>query len=235
MGLERLDKIIASQGEYSRRQAKRLARESLIAVNGKTVKDISFKADTKADIITVCGKELVYKEYVYIMMNKPKGVLSTCRDKKAKTVIDLLPQELRRKKLFPAGRLDKDTTGFVLITDDGDFAHRILSPTSRIMKTYETLLSKRLTSEDIDAFHRGITLEDGTKCQPANVIPLEGTRVVIKICEGRYHQIKRMVAACGNEVLELKRTAIGSLTLDSSLAPGECRELTEAQVDKILI
>ena len=233
MGLERLDKIIASQCEYSRKEVRQLAREGQISVNGKAVKDSAIHADADTDKITVCGKELIFKKYVYIMMNKPKGVLSASSDKRGKTVIDLLPQELKRKNLFPAGRLDKDTTGFILITNNGDLAHRILSPSNHIKKTYEALLSKRVTSEDIEAFAQGIVLEDGIKCRPAEVVPLEGLRVIIKICEGRFHQIKRMAAVRGNEVIELKRLAIGSLELDSSLAQGECRELTQAEVNMI--
>ncbi len=231
---ERLDKTIASQTDLSRKQVQRLAKSGALTVNAKTVFNTSTKVDTVNDSIAIHGKEIDVKKHLYIMMNKPKGVLSAARDKKAKTVVDLVPSELKRKNLFPAGRLDKDTTGFILITNDGDFAHRVLSPKNQIEKTYEALLLKEITQADVKAFENGIVMRDNTCFLPAELIPLGDKRVFIKIREGKYHQVKRMFKVRDNEVLELKRTAIGALALDNSLESGECRELDEREIDLML-
>ena len=169
------------------------------------------------------------------MLNKPSGVLSAAKDPDCPTVVDLLPPELSRRGLFPAGRLDKDTTGLLIITDDGDFAHRMLAPKSHVYKTYEAVLVQPVTPEDIEAFAQGVTLGDGTECLNAVLEPLEGTRVRVKIREGKYHQVKRMFAARGNAVLALKRTHIGSVALDIALPEGGCREMTPDELQKILI
>lgn len=229
--MERLDKIIASQGQYSRSEVKKLAKSGLITLNGKVVKSADVKCDTASDIIIVDGKRLDYKKYIYIMLNKPKGVISATEDPTQKTVIDLVPPELKRQGLFPAGRLDGDTTGFVLITDDGDFAHRILSPKNHIMKTYHASLRAPLTDEDIVKFKEGLTLGDGTKCLEAHVRMLEGEGNIAEviICEGKYHQVKRMFASLGNKVLELRRVKMGNLHLDEKLPEGKCREITEEE------
>ncbi|MEE0982349.1 MAG: 16S rRNA pseudouridine(516) synthase, partial [Acutalibacteraceae bacterium] len=173
------------------------------------------------------------EKFVYLMLNKPKGVVSATNDRSQKTVVDLVPDELKKRNLFPAGRLDMTTTGFVLITDDGDFAHRILSPKNHIEKTYEARLAESVTEEQLRMVADGIVLKDGTECLPAKLKILEGgdnPLVEIKICEGKYHQIKRMFAAAGNGVIELKRTKMGNLSLDEDLAEGECRRLNEAEV-----
>lgn len=233
--MERLDKIIASQGKYSRSEVKRLVKAGLVRVNGNIVKSSDIKCDVSTDEITVDGVSLNYKKHIYIMLNKPKGVISATEDASQKTVIDLVPSELKRAGLFPAGRLDGDTTGFVLITDDGDFAHRILSPKNHIMKTYHATLKKTLTDEDIVAFKKGLTLGDGTKCLEAYVrmLPDRENVAEVIICEGKYHQVKRMFASLGNKVLELKRVKMGELDLDEGLTEGECRELTAAELDKV--
>lgn len=233
--MERLDKIIASQGKYSRSEVKRLVKAGLVRVNGNIVKSSDIKCDVSTDEITVDGVSLNYKKHIYIMLNKPKGVISATEDASQKTVIDLVPSELKRAGLFPAGRLDGDTTGFVLITDDGDFAHRILSPKNHIMKTYHATLKKTLTDEDIVAFKKGLTLGDGTKCLEAYVrmLPDRENVAEVIICEGKYHQVKRMFASLGNRVLELKRVKMGELDLDESLAEGECRELTDSELERV--
>lgn len=232
MSLDRIDKIITSQGTLSRTEAKRLIRSNLVKVNGQTVTRPEEKFDTDEIDVEIDGVSINYKKNIYIMLNKPQGVVSASRDKKAKTVVDLVPNKFFRKGLFPAGRLDSDTTGFVLITDDGDFAHEILSPKKHIEKTYEVLLERAVTQSDIEQFERGIELSDGTQCLSAKVdlISLEPSKVVVKICEGKYHQIKRMFAATGNKVLELKRVAMGSLPLDANLLPGECRLITKDEL-----
>lgn len=231
--LQRLDKIIASRTLYSRREVQDLMKKGLVRVNGISVRDRGTKIDDEKDSVSVNGEELKLEKYVYIMLNKPKGVVSATNDPKTKTVIDLVPDEYRGRNLFPAGRLDITTTGFVLITDDGDYAHRILSPKNHIEKTYEARLAESVTEQQLKAVAEGITLKDGTACLPAKLSVLEtgeNPLVEIKICEGKYHQIKRMFAAAGNGVIELKRTKMGGLPLDSRLAEGECRCLTQDEV-----
>lgn len=231
--LQRLDKIIASRTLYSRREVQDLMKKGLVRVNGISVRDRGTKIDDEKDSVSVNSEELKLEKYVYIMLNKPKGVVSATNDPKTKTVIDLVPDEYRGRNLFPAGRLDITTTGFVLITDDGDYAHRILSPKNHIEKTYEARLAESVTEQQLKAVAEGITLKDGTACLPAKLSVLEtgeNPLVEIKICEGKYHQIKRMFAAAGNGVIELKRTKMGGLPLDSRLAEGECRCLTQDEV-----
>lgn len=234
--MERLDKIIASQGQYSRSEIKKLVKAGLVSVNGKTVKSSDLKCDAEKDEIVVDGVLLNYKKHLYIMLNKPKGVISATEDATQKTVLDLIPPELKRQGLFPAGRLDGDTTGFVLITDDGDFAHKILSPKNHIMKTYHATLARPLTDEDIIRFKEGLTLGDGTKCLEAHVrmLPDRESVAEVKICEGKYHQVKRMFASLGNKVLELRRVSMGGLDLDENLPEGECREVSEAELQKMM-
>ncbi len=234
--LQRLDKLIASQGRFSRREVQELIKNGAVKVNGITVRDRGAKSDDEKDIICVNGEQLDFQRFVYIMLNKPKGFVSATNDKNEKTVIDLVPKEFKGRNLFPAGRLDITTTGFVLVTDDGDFAHRILSPKNHIEKTYEARLAESVTEGQLEAVRNGIGLKDGTKCLPAKVTVLadgEKPLVEIKICEGKYHQIKRMFAAAGNGVIELKRTQMGGLTLDPNLKEDECRLLDAHEVQKI--
>ncbi len=233
--MERLDKIIASQGKYSRSEVKKLVKAGLVTINGTVAKSSDIKCDVNTDEIIVDGVSLNYKKHIYIMLNKPKGIISATEDPTQKTVIDLVPAELKRAGLFPAGRLDGDTTGFVLITDDGDFAHRILSPKNHIMKTYHAILQKPLTDEDIVRFKEGLILGDGTKCLEAHVrmLPDKECTAEVIICEGKYHQVKRMFASLDNKVLELRRVKMGELPLDESLSEGECRELTSEEVELV--
>lgn len=233
--MERLDKIIASQGKYSRSEVKKLVKAGLVTLNGSVVRSSDVKCDADTDEIAVDGKVLGYKKHIYIMLNKPKGVVSATEDASQKTVIDLVPKEMKRQGLFPAGRLDSDTTGFVLITDDGDFAHRILSPKNHIMKTYHATLLKELTEADIAAFKEGLTLGDGTKCLEAHVrmLPDKENVAEVIICEGKYHQVKRMFASLGNKVLELRRVKMGELWLDEGLDEGCCRELSAQEVELV--
>lgn len=234
--MERLDKIIASQGQYSRSEVKKLIKGGRITVDGTVPKSSDLKFDPTTVKIEIDGELLCYKKHIYIMLNKPQGVISASNDKTQKTVVDLVPKELFREGLFPAGRLDGDTTGFVLITDDGDFAHRILSPKNHIMKTYQATLRDALTQEDIVRFRQGLTLGDGTDCLEAHVRVLEkGEKNIaeIKICEGKYHQVKRMFASLGNKVLELRRVKMGGLELDETLSEGECREITDEELKMI--
>lgn len=234
--MERLDKILASQGTLSRKEVKEMIRKGRIALNGTVVKDSSVKIDENNDKVSVDGAQLVLKKHIYIMLNKPQGVVSASESNTDETVVDLVPDELFRKGLFPAGRLDKDTTGFVLITDDGDFAHKILSPKNHIFKTYIAELEHRLSQSDIKNLENGITLGDGTELKESKVEVVEDTDkplVRIMICEGKYHQVKRMFAATGNKVLWLHREKMGDLYLDENLKPGECREITPEELIKI--
>lgn len=236
MKKERLDKLIASQGLLSRNDVKNIIKNGEVSVNGTVVKDSSLKVSYE-DNIKVKGEPLLQMEFTYIMLNKPKGVVSASEDKRDKTVVDILPDELKRKNLFPAGRLDKDTTGFSLITDDGDFAHRILSPAKHVDKTYIATVSDRIDFINAEkAFAEGVVLGDGTVLLSAQLELIEDEekqvfKVIIK--EGKYHQIKRMFASLGTSVVELKRIAIGGLALDASLQEGEARLITESELNLI--
>ena len=233
---ERLDKLIASQGMLSRNDVKNMVKKGEVSVNGIVVKDSSLKVSYD-DSIKIKGQPLLQTEFTYIMLNKPKGVVSASEDKRDKTVVDILPDELKRKNLFPAGRLDKDTTGFSLITDDGDFAHRILSPARHVDKTYIATVSDKIDFENAKkAFADGVVLADGTVLLSAQLELIENSEnqvfeVIIK--EGKYHQIKRMFASLGTSVIELKRIAIGGLALDSALQEGEARIITEYELKMI--
>ena len=233
--MERLDKIIASQGKYSRSEVKKLVKAGLVRVNGAVVKASDIKCDVSTDEITVDGVSLKYKKHIYIMLNKPRGVISATEDPTQKTVIDLVPPELKRAGLFPAGRLDGDTTGFVLITDDGDFAHDILSPRHHVDKTYLAGTDCLIDEEYLVRMREGMVLGD-EKLMPAEIdlvcdSPSPVYRIVLR--EGRYHQIKRMTGATNAVLTSLKRIKMGSLDLDESLAPGECRELSSEEISMI--
>lgn len=230
---QRLDKAIAMQGSLSRSEVKTLIRKGAVTVNGQVVKNADFGVDFDSDSVAVQGKELSLRTHIYLMLNKPKGVVSASEDKHLPTVVDLVPKELWRKGLFPAGRLDKDTTGFVLITDDGEFAHDILSPKKHISKTYHALVNGEITEEMIDGFEKGVTIgEDFTL--PASLKRIssdeQGSWGEVILKEGMYHQIKRMFGAYGLKVLELKRVQMGKLPLDPSLEEGKCRELTAEEL-----
>lgn len=233
---QRLDKILVSQGIGSRSEAQRLIRRGELTVNGVVCRDPSVKADPDTATITVQGKPIGYREHLYIMMNKPAGWLCVSRDPKRETVLDLLPPEWRRPGLFPAGRLDKDTVGFTLITDDGDFAHRMLAPRRHVVKTYHAIIDGRLKAGQVEAFAEGLRLDDETLCLSAKLQLLkdgENPLVEVQIAEGKYHQIKRMFGVFDHKVLWLKRTAIGGLALDGSLAEGESRLMTEEEKGRI--
>lgn len=234
--MERLDKILASQGALSRRDVKEIIKKGRVTLNGTAVSDSAVKVDLNVDTVAIDGEQITLKKHIYIMMNKPQGVISASDSENDETVVDLVPDEMFRKGLFPAGRLDKDTTGFVLITDDGDFAHKILSPKNHIFKTYLARLEHELAASDIEKLEKGITLSDGTTLKEAKVEIVENTEnplVKIMICEGKYHQVKRMFAATGNKVIALHRSKMGELSLDPRLKPGECREITPEELVKV--
>ncbi len=228
MAKERLDKLISSQSMMTRSDASKIIKSGSVCVNGTVVKSTSFKADPETDTIKVNGVDFVYKKNIYIMLNKPQGVVSASRDPKEKTVIDLVPDELKRPDLFPAGRLDKDTTGFVLITDDGDYAHNILSPRHHVEKTYLAETDCIIDEEFLVKMRSGMMLGDDQLLDAKIDLISDENNPVYKIIirEGKYHQIKRMIGATNAVLLSLKRIRMGKLDLDESLAPGECRELT---------
>lgn len=234
MELQRLDKIIASTGKWSRREAKEMARRGLVAVNGGAVRSVEEKFDPEAVEITVNGEALCYRRYTWIMLNKPAGYLSATEDGRGRTVLDLLPQELRRKNLFPVGRLDKDTEGLLLLTDEGGLAHALLSPKRHVDKVYYTRTAGRLTEEDCRAFAAGLSLEDGLQCQPAGLEILsagEESEAYVTLREGKFHQVKRMLASRGKPVAYLERVRMGNLPLDRGLSRGAFRFLTEEEIE----
>ncbi|MBR1739242.1 MAG: rRNA pseudouridine synthase [Ruminococcus sp.] len=242
MPIMRLDRLVASQlYGVSRNDVKKLCLNKKISVNGKLVPRSDAKVSTD-DEIFVDGRRLIYKEHIYIMLNKPAGVVCSTRDGVSETVLELVPESLMREGLFPAGRLDKDTEGFVLLTDDGALAHSMLSPKSHVVKTYELRLEKPWEESYAQAFTSGMTIpperagEQPEKCLPAEFSGSSEDRfsAVIRLREGKYHQIKRMIAALDNKVVYLRRTAIGGLTLDPELGLGECLEIMHKDVESLL-
>ncbi len=239
MGLKRLDKLIALNCNVSRKDARKLIKDAAVSVNSRVCLRAEELVDPEVDDIDVKGYNFTAKEHIYIILNKPQGVISATTDPAKKTVIDIIPPELKRRSLFPAGRLDRDTVGLLIITDDGAFAHRIMSPAHHVFKTYEATLSFPIDENDIKKLEDGITLGDGTECLPAKVkafTTADGLPAAeIKIREGKYHQVKRMFHALGNNVEHLRRIQIGSLKLDTSLAEGECREMTEEELELVFL
>ena len=231
MALVRLDKALSDQGMWSRKDVKSLVRKGRVAVNGCPETDPGRKVDRQEDRVTVDGREIALKEHLYLMLHKPAGVVSATRDVRERTVVDLVPPQLRRPGLFPAGRLDKDTTGMMILTDDGELAHRILSPRSHVPKTYIARLDRPVTEEMVRAFAAGIPLKGEGECLPATLCVRGEQEGEVTICEGMYHQIKRMFAVCGATVLTLKRISMGGLALDPALAEGACRELTAEELE----
>ena len=229
----RLDKYLSVALAVSRTDAKTLLKQKCVAINGSVVTKADVKV-TEDDAVTVRGKSVTYKKNIYLVMNKPKGVLSASSDKRAKTVIDIVPECYKHYELFTVGRLDKDTTGLLLITNDGDFAHRVISPKSNIDKLYHVILDGRVTDEHIALFNKGVTLADGTCCLPAALSITGECEALIKIREGKYHQVKRMFGVVGLGVNGLSRLSIGNFRLPADLQEGECRELTEEELHKIL-
>lgn len=227
--MERIDKIIASQGQYSRKEVKALIAKGRIAVDGRVVSSSSEKADPLTTQISIDGKSLAFKRNLYLMLHKPKGYVSATEDREHPTVLELVPQEYRGRDLFPAGRLDRDTTGLMIITDDGVLAHNILAPKKHVPKRYHVELDIPVTEEMRLAFSEGVMLNDGV-CKAADLIKTGEKTAEVTLWEGRYHQIKRMFGCFGAEVVELKRLGMGRLTLPEDLAEGECREMSEEEL-----
>ncbi len=235
MSLERLDKLISIAAAVSRNDAKVLIRQGRVTVDGSCIKDCAFKTDESSKLI-VDSEVVTYKKFVYFMLNKPKGVLSASNDKSRETVVDIVADKVHRDGLFPVGRLDKDTTGFLIITDDGDFGHKVISPKSYIEKEYIAELDKPISDEDICTLANGVTLADGTVCRPAKVCCLndDKTKVSVVITEGKYHEIKRMFGVVGAGVNALHRIRIGNIALDSNLDCGQFREMTAEELQYMI-
>ena len=236
MEKQRLDKIIASTGKWSRKEVKNLIRHGQVLVDGLPAAGPEEKADPEAAEIVVNGERLTYQRYTWIMLNKPAGYLSATEDGRGKTVLDLLAQELRRQGLFPVGRLDKDTEGLLLLTNEGGLAHDLLSPRHHVDKVYYARVAGHLTEEDCQAFAAGMTLDDGLVCQSA-VLEIfsagEESEAHVTLREGKFHQVTRMLAYRGKPVLYLERVKMGNLTLDPDLPRGEYRFLTAEEVENL--
>ncbi len=232
----RLDKFLCDSSTYSRKDATALIRKSLVKVNGKTISDGAFKVDTMCDEVILNNEKLTHKENYYIMMNKPSGYLSATEDRYQKTVLDLLSDDLPKAKIFPAGRLDKDTEGFLFLTTDGPLAHLVTGPKNHVEKKYYVCLDGSLEEKFIQIFKDGIILNDMGKeeiCKSAMLEILNENSCFLTITEGKYHQVKRMFETLGRTVTYLKRVSIGNVCLDENLKSGEYREMTEDEVKGI--
>ena len=235
----RLDKFLVACAVGSRTEVKKLLKAGRVTVNGKKEKSAKLQIDEDTDVICFDGEKLDYEEFVYYMMNKPRGVISATEDPKHKTVLDLLDDYARAKEVFPVGRLDIDTHGLLLLTNDGKLAHALLSPKRHVDKTYLAQVDGIMTDEDIGTFAQGIPLKDFT-CQPAKLelvsidMEKEESLIRVTIAEGKFHQVKRMVAYCGKEVVDLQRLTMGTLTLDEDLKRGEWRRLSKEELEGLL-
>ncbi|MDV2886007.1 pseudouridine synthase [Alkalihalophilus pseudofirmus] len=226
----RLDKLLSNMGYGSRKEVKKVLKSGSVRINEKVIKDGSYKVDPDQSDVTVHGELVEYKPYVYLMLNKPQGVISATEDNHHKTVIDLLDESYLLYDPFPVGRLDKDTEGMLLLTNDGKFSHSLMSPKKHVKKTYYAKVKGTVTEEDIGLFKKGVTLDDGYVTKPADLTIItagEQSEVELTITEGKFHQVKRMFEAVDKKVTFLKRISIGGLKIDPSLEKGMVRELTE--------
>ena len=235
----RLDKFLVACAVESRTEVKNLLKAGRVTVNGKKEKSAKLQINEERDEIRFDGQVLEYEEFVYYMMNKPQGVISATEDTKHRTVLDLLDDYARAKEVFPVGRLDIDTHGLLLLTNDGQLAHALLSPKRHVDKTYLAQVEGIMSQEDVDTFAKGISLKDFT-CQPAKLelVSVDSVKnqslVRVTIAEGKFHQVKRMVAYCGKEVVDLQRLTMGTLVLDENLERGEWRRLTREELENLL-
>ena len=228
----RLDKLLAHMDYGSRKEVKELIRKGYVLVNGNVIKDDDFKVDEINDEINILDSEIKYEEFIYIMLNKPEGYVSATYDYSKPIVLDLI-DDYKKRNLFPVGRLDIDTHGLLLITNDGNLAHRMLSPKSHVDKKYYLKYDGKYNESFIQKFKDGITLDDGYKCMPAEFIDLGDNEAYIIIREGKFHQVKRMMEAVGCNVTFLKRISFGNLVLDESLKEGKWRHLTNEEIDSL--
>ncbi len=227
----RLDKFLGMMGCCSRTEAKKLIRSGAVTVNGKAAPSADGKIDTERDAVIFCGNPVVYRPYTYIILNKPEGVVSATEDGKDRTVLDLVPEHMRRTGLFPCGRLGKNTVGLLLLTDNGALAHRLLAPKSHVTKEYYFRSKFPLTPADASLFEQGVVLEDGYETKPAKLfLEPSGDAGRIVLTEGKYHQIKRMLEALHNKIIYLERIRFGPLTLEGIPDRGDLRYLTDAEI-----
>lgn len=228
----RLDKMLSHTGYGSRKEAKELIRKGFVSVNGETILDDDFKVDEENDEVIIADNNISYDKFIYIMLNKPDGYVSATYDSHDPIVLDLI-DGYEKRKLFPVGRLDKDTVGLLLITNDGDLAHRMLSPKKHVIKRYYLKFDGILTDKKISRFEEGITLEDGYLCMPASYEKLSENEGILSIKEGKYHQVKRMFEALDCTVTYLKRISFGPIELDKDLEEGKYRFLTEEELKRL--
>mgnify|MGYP001160545815 FL=1 len=230
----RLDRYLANCGIGSRKEVRHIIKKGIVLVDGTPVKDPNYKVMPNKSEIVVDGQRIIYKQFIYLMMNKPPGVISATSDSKHTTVIDLVSESWAHRNLFPVGRLDKDTEGLLILTDDGLLAHKLLSPKNRVPKTYYAVVEGKVTEQDVETFKRGIQLEEDFTTLPSELAILEAnnnSKVHITIYEGKFHQIKRMFEAVGKKVIYLKRISMGNLKLDEKLGLGEFRELRDEEIE----
>ncbi|MCK6205173.1 rRNA pseudouridine synthase [Bacillus infantis] len=233
----RIDKVLANLGYGSRKEVKKLLKDGSVTVNDEKIKDAKQHVDPEKDLIRINGETVEYREFIYLMMNKPPGVISATEDNRDETVIDLLEAEDLIFEPFPVGRLDKDTEGLLLITNDGQLAHRLLSPKKHVPKTYFAVIDQEVTEEDVTAFRKGVILDDGYATKPGELNILksgERSDIELTITEGKFHQVKRMFEAVGKKVVYLQRFSMGPLRLDETLELGEYRELTEEELQSLM-
>jgi 16S rRNA pseudouridine516 synthase len=226
----RLDKLLADTGRWSRKEAKDFIRSGQVRVNDQVIRKPEQKVQTDGLKLTVKGEPVLWQRFTYIMLNKPGGVLTATEDRREKTVLDLLPPELQKQQLRPVGRLDKDTEGLLLLTNNGELAHRLLSPKSHVDKVYYAETEGTVDEADVAAFEEGMTLGDGLVCQSAGLERLGEGKCLVTLREGKFHQVKRMLAARGKPVLYLRRLSMGSLLLDPKLKTGHWRYLTQEEI-----
>ncbi|WP_059103756.1 pseudouridine synthase [Shouchella shacheensis] len=228
----RVDKLLASTSEASRKDVKQWLKQGFVTVDGVVVKEGKRHVDPSAQVVELRGQHINYQKFVYLMLNKPKGVVSATEDNLHQTVIDLVKDNWGHKQLFPVGRLDKDTEGLLLLTNDGSYSHRLMAPKKHVPKRYAAVIEGRVTDEDVARFKEGVVLEDGYVTKPGHleiVSQGETSFVYVIISEGKFHQVKRMFATVDKRVVQLKRESIGDLQLDAALGSGEYRELSEEE------
>lgn len=229
--------MLANIGYGSRKEVKKLLKSGAVKVDGMTIKDAKQHVDPEQQTVTVYGEEVEYREFIYLMMNKPPGILSATEDDRQETVVDILQEEDQVFAPFPVGRLDKDTEGLLLLTNDGQLAHRLLSPKKHVPKTYFAIIEGEVTEDDIVAFKQGVTLEDGYHTKPGDLEIVKSgpiSEIKLTITEGKFHQVKRMFEAVDKRVTYLKRLTMADLVLDETLELGEYRELTEEELEGLL-
>lgn len=233
---QRIDKILSNLGYGSRSELKKICKNGLVKVNGKTINNPGVQVDVENDEIIFDGQKVVYKEFIYLMLNKPDGYISATFDKKDPIVLDLIDKEDLIFEPFPVGRLDKDTEGLLVLTNDGQLAHRVLSPKKHVPKTYYAKVEGVVTEEDVKVFLEGVTLDDGYETMPAELVIIKSdeiSEIELTIHEGKFHQVKRMFESVDKKVIYLKRLSMGKLKLDETLELGEYRELTDEEVKMI--